>query len=175
MGAGEDVKYTISLKDQNFNSTLDTSNNNVNKLEGSLKSMATIAVGAFAVGSIIDFTKGMVNLAMEAEQAQVSMEVLLGDVGMAKTMISDLKEMGAATPFEFTDLQGATQTLLSFGVNAKNVLPTLSKLGDISGGNAEKLNSLARAFGKASAGGKLTGEIVNTMIDASFNPLSILA
>lgn len=171
----DDAKYTISLKDQNFRSTIDSSDEAVNKLESSLKTMAGVALGAFAVSKVVGFGKEMIQLAMDAEQAQVSMEVLLGDAEAAKKMIFDLKKMGAETPFEFTDLQGATQTLLSFGVNAKNVLPTLSKLGDISGGNAEKLNSLARAFGKASAGGKLTGEIVNTMIDASFNPLAILA
>ncbi len=171
----DDVEYIIKLKDANFSDGIDKANSKVNGMEGSLTKMAGLVAGAFAVGKIVDFTKGLVQLAMDAEQAQVSMEVLLGDVGAAKTMISDLKKMGAATPFEFTDLQSATKTLLSFNVSAKDVLPTLSKLGDISGGNAEKLQSLSRAFGKVASGGKLTGEVVNMMIDSSFNPLSVLA
>jgi len=47
----------------------------------------------------------------------------------------------------------------------------MSKLGDISLGNAQRMSSLSNAYGKAAAQGKLTGEVVQMMVDAGFNPL----
>jgi len=64
----------------------------------------------------------------------------------AKKMIKELKEYGTQTPLEFTGLRENAKLLLNFGVEAENVLPYLKMLGDISGGNAEKLNSLTLAF-----------------------------
>ena len=70
-----------------------------------------------------------------------------------------------------SDLAGGAQTLLAFGVASDDVSGTLQRLGDISLGNADKMQSLARAYGKATAQGKLTGETVQMMIDAGWNPL----
>ena len=48
----------------------------------------------------------------------------------------------------------------------------LQRLCDISLGNAEKLQTLTRAYGKMSSAQKVTLENVNMMIDAGFNPLN---
>ena len=48
----------------------------------------------------------------------------------------------------------------------------MKQLGDISLGNADKLQTLVRAYGKMSSAKKVTLENVNMMIDAGFNPLN---
>ena len=72
----------------------------------------------------------------------------------------------------FTDLTEGTQTLLQFGVAADDTTGVLKRLGDISLGNADKLQTLVRAYGKMSSAQKVTLENVNMMIDAGFNPLN---
>jgi tape measure domain-containing protein len=109
------------------------------------------------------------------EQANVSFEVLLGNADKAKQMINDLREFGAKTPLEFTGLQRNAQLLLSFGIEAEKILPTLKMLGDISGGNAQKMDSLTLAFAQMSSTGRLMGQDLLQMINAGFNPLQIIS
>ena len=64
-----------------------------------------------------------------------------------------------------------TCALPIFGVSADNSTGILRQLGDIALGDADKMGRLATAFGKATAQGKVTGDTVQQMIDAGFNPL----
>ena len=61
---------------------------------------------------------------------------------------------------------------MQFGIAADDTTGVLRRLGDISLGNAEKLQTLTRAYGKMSSAQKVTLENVNMMIDAGFNPLN---
>lgn len=109
------------------------------------------------------------------EQAEVSFEVLLGSAEKAKQMIEDLRVFGATTPLEFTGLQKNAQLLLNFGTEAERILPTLKMIGDISGGNAQKMDSLTLAFAQMSSTGRLMGQDLLQMINAGFNPLQIIS
>lgn len=111
----------------------------------------------------------------EMEQANISFEVLLGSAEKAKTMLKDLRTLGAETPLEFTGLQKNAQTLLSFGIAAEDILPTVKMLGDVSGGDAQKMESLTLAFAQMMSTGKLMGQDLLQMINAGFNPLQIIA
>ena len=97
--------------------------------------------------------------------------MLGGSSEAANGMVGSLQKLASATPLAMSDLAGGAQTLLAFGVASDDVSGTLQRLGDISLGNADKMQSLARAYGKATAQGKLTGETVQMMIDAGWNPL----
>jgi tape measure domain-containing protein len=116
-----------------------------------------------------------IKLAAEAETAQVAFEVMLGSASRATSMISELKAFSASTPFEFTDLQDATKTLLAFGISGESILPTLQMLGDVAGGNSQKLQSLALVFGQIASSGKLAGGDLLQLINVGFNPLQIIA
>lgn len=111
----------------------------------------------------------------EMETLGTNLKVLLGNEDKAQNMLKTLKQMASTTPFETTDLVGATQTLLSFGVEADNVNGILSMLGDVSMGNSEKLSSLALVFGQISSNGKLMGQDLLQLINAGFNPLQVLS
>ena len=104
-----------------------------------------------------------------------NMQTLLGGVDKAEAKIKELSDMAAKTPFELPTLVDATQTLLAFGVKADDSTGILKSLGDISLGNASKLETLTRAYGKMSSTGKVTLENVQMMIDAGFNPLNLIA
>ena len=97
---------------------------------------------------------------------------MLGSEEQAATKLSELRKMAASTPFALSDLTEGTQTLLQFGVAADDTTGVLQQLGDISLGNADKLQTLVRAYGKMSSAQKVTLENVNMMIDAGFNPLN---
>ncbi len=61
--------------------------------------------------------------------------------------------------------------LMSYGIKADDVMGTLKLLGDVSGGNAEKLQRLTLAYGQVQAKGRLMGGEVIQMVENGFNPL----
>ena len=106
------------------------------------------------------------------ESYLTNFKVMLGNEELAAAKLSELRKMAASTPFALSDLTEGTQTLLQFGVAADDTTDVLKQLGDISLGNADKLQTLVRAYGKMSSAQKVTLENVNMMIDAGFNPLN---
>lgn len=144
-------------------------------LKGVMADLASSAIKA-AVSTVADGAKKMVSAGMEYNQAMEGYvtnftTMLGGSAEAANGMVGSLQKLASATPLAMSDLAGGAQTLLAFGVASDDVSGTLQRLGDISLGNADKMQSLARAYGKATAQGKLTGETVQMMIDAGWNPL----
>lgn len=144
-------------------------------LKGVMADLASSAIKA-AVSTVADGAKKMVSAGLEYNQAMEGYvtnftTMLGGSAEAANGMVGSLQKLASATPLAMSDLAGGAQTLLAFGVASDDVSGTLQRLGDISLGNADKMQSLARAYGKATAQGKLTGETVQMMIDAGWNPL----
>lgn len=144
-------------------------------LKGVMADLASSAIKA-AVSTVVDGAKKMVSAGLEYNQAMEGYvtnftTMLGGSSEAANGMVGSLQNLASATPLAMSDLAGGAQTLLAFGVASDDVSGTLQRLGDISLGNADKMQSLARAYGKATAQGKLTGETVQMMIDAGWNPL----
>lgn len=144
-------------------------------LKGVMSDLASSAIKA-AVSTVVDGAKKMVSAGLEYNQAMEGYvtnftTMLGGNAEAANGMVGSLQKLASATPLAMSDLAGGAQTLLAFGVASDDVSGTLQRLGDISLGNADKMQSLARAYGKATAQCKLTGETVQMMIDAGWNPL----
>ena len=99
-------------------------------------------------------------------------KVMLGSEEQAAAKLAEIRKMAASTPFSLDDLTNGTQTLLQFGIAVDDTTGVLQQLGDISLGNADKLQTLVRAYGKMSSAQKVTLENVTMMIDAGFNPLN---
>lgn len=144
-------------------------------LKGVMSDLAASAIKS-AAGSVLNAAKDMVSSGLEYNQAMEGYvtnftTMLGGSSEAANGMVGSLQKLASATPLAMSDLADGAQTLLAFGVSSDDVSGTLQRLGDISLGNADKMQSLARAYGKATAQGKLTGETVQMMIDAGWNPL----
>lgn len=111
----------------------------------------------------------------DMETYLTSFETMLGSAEEAQSLMNNLKQMASVTPFETTDLTNATQILMSFGTEVKDVQSYLQMLGDISQGNKEKFNSLALVFGQVKSAGKLMGQDLLQFINVGFNPLQEMA
>lgn len=125
-----------------------------------------------ASSKLAEVVKSGVDYNATMESYLTNFKVMLGNEEAAATKLSEIRKMAAATPFSLSDLTEGTQTLLQFGIAADDTTGVLQRLGDISLGNAEKLQTLTRAYGKMSSAQKVTLENVNMMIDAGFNPLN---
>ena len=134
-----------------------------------------VNVGAAAVGAastaIVALGKIGIEYNSQMEQYTTNFTTMLGSKEAAVQKVEELKKFAASTPLSMDDLAQGTQTLLAFGVESENSTGILRQLGDIALGNADKMQRLATAFGKATAAGKVTGDTVQQMIDAGWNPL----
>ena len=125
-----------------------------------------------AASSLKSVVKSGLDYNAQMESYLTNFKVMLGDEQLAAEKLEEIRRMAASTPFSLSDLTEGTQTLLQFGIAADDTTGVLKQLGDISLGNADKLQTLVRAYGKMSSAQKVTLENVNMMIDAGFNPLN---
>lgn len=137
------------------------------------------SLGQIGFTSIIQGVRSLGSQMLSAnaqwEDFNTQFEVMLGSSDKAKTFMKDLQTMAVQTPFETTDLAAVSKVLLAFGNDAKEIIPIMKTLGDISLGDREKFNSMAFAFARIKSNGRLMGEELNMLIDRGFNPLTIIA
>lgn len=128
-----------------------------------------------AISKVVDGFKGLVSGSVDYQKSMeyytTSFTVMTGSAEKASETVKKLADIGATTPFDMPQLADATSLLMNFGFSADDAVDSMMMLGDISQGNADKLNSIARAYGKMNSAQKVTLEDINMMIDAGFNPL----
>ena len=139
-------------------------------LKGTMANLASQAISKIVdgfkslVGGAVDYQKSM-------EYYTTSFTVMTGSADKASETVKKLADIGAKTPFDMPQLADATSLLMNFGFNADDAVDSMMMLGDISQGNADKLDTITRAYGKMSSAQKVSLEDINMMIDAGFNPL----
>lgn len=139
-------------------------------LKGTMANLASQAISKVVdgfkelVGGAVDYQKSM-------EYYTTSFTVMTGSADKASETVKKLADIGATTPFDMPQLADATSLLMNFGFSADDAVDSMMMLGDISQGNADKLDTIARAYGKMNSAQKVTLENINMMIDAGFNPL----
>ena len=143
------------------------------KLKTGLAAAAKVGTAAIGAASTAIVALGKIGLDYNSqmEQYTTNFTTMLGSQEAAVQKVEELKKFAASTPLSMDDLAKGTQTLLAFGVESENSTGILRQLGDIALGDADKMQRLSTAFGKATAAGKVTGDTVQQMIDAGWNPL----
>lgn len=131
-----------------------------------------VAIASTAIAGLI--TAG-VKYNAEIEQLQTSFEVMTGSADKAVEVVNKLKKVGAETPYELAGLAKTTQTLMQYGLTADEAYQATLNFGDISQGSAEKMQSIALAYGQMSSAGKVNMQDIKQMINAGFNPLQAIA
>ena len=174
MGNDAEVKLQVKLDDSSANKSVDNLTTKTKKLSDAFKDAGT----KMTIGLTTPIF-GLIGLGVkynsEMEQYQAGLETMLGSTEKANKMLADLKEMSAKTPFETTDLIKASQTMLSFGLDANKTKGYLQMLGDVSMGNVDKLDSLTLSFAQVQSTGHLMGQDLLQMIGQGFNPLQIIS
>lgn len=106
-------------------------------LTGALSGYAAVAGGRHAF-----------NLAADFEASAISMEVLLRDADRAQSMIRELYDYAAKTPFEFPDVVMAGRQLIGYGETAEQAMADIRMLGNVATALQIPLTELANVFGR---------------------------
>ena len=164
---------TIAVENDQANNAIDETVKKAKDVRPTIDKITKAMEVAFAA-----VTAGVVALGTKAvkynatiEQYTTSFEIMTGSAEKAAEVTERLKALGAATPFEMTELADATQLLVNYGFTADSAIESMMMLGDIAQGDADKLGRIATAYGQMSSAGKVSLEDVKQMIEAGFNPL----
>lgn len=144
------------------------------RIDNAYRKIAGTVAAVFTVQQAAAFAKSVVQVRGEIESLQTSFEILAGK-SKGNALFGDIKDWVISTPMLMQDAAKGAQTLLSFNIEAERVMPILKQIGDISMGDATKFNSLILAFSQMSSTGKLMGQDLLQMINAGFNPLSVIS
>ncbi|HCC00542.1 MAG TPA: hypothetical protein DEP42_04915, partial [Ruminococcaceae bacterium] len=124
-----------------------------------------------AISGIENLGKSAVSYNASMQTYQTGFETMTGSASKASQIMQQISSMAADTPFEIPELADTTTQLMNYGFTADQAMSSMSMLGDISQGNADKMDSITMAYGQMSSAGKVQLEDVKQMIEAGFNPL----
>lgn len=144
-------------------------------IDAAFRKVGKTIAGAFTAQQVLEFGRSIIDVRKEIEGFEISFRTLLGNKEKADALFSQIREFAVKTPLQLKDLSSAAQTLLSFNIEEAEIMPMLRAIGDISMGDTQKLQSLTLAFAQMSSTGKLMGQDLLQMINAGFNPLSVIS
>lgn len=97
---------------------------------------ASIAAGGFAVKSAADF-----------EQTRIGLENMLGSADKARSVLKQVSDFAAQTPFEFPELANSVKQLVAFGFSGEDAIKTMKQLGDVSAAIGTPIGDLSYLMG----------------------------
>lgn len=169
--SGNSAYSKLTGKQQQYNRLVDDGSKRMGVFSGGVGKLKA-AIGGF-IG--LQVGKTMFSWATGMEQTQIAFQTLTQSVEVGNKLFEDIAKFANVTPFSNSALQKSAETMLSFGINAERIMPNLQMLGDVAGGDADKMRSLTLAFSQMSSAGKLMGQDLLQFVNAGFNPLNVIA
>lgn len=146
---------------------------------GELKNAIARTAGALALLKAASVVKGAGSFALDTadtfKTAREEFGILLNDMQAGAGLFDELKKFNDVTPFDLTTTKQATKLLLTAKVPLSDINTMLTRMGDLSQGNAQRMVSFASAYSKAAAKGKADMEVLNVYIDQGVPILDALA
>jgi tape measure domain-containing protein len=140
------------------------------------KGISKLTVGFLATaGSLGYLGKQMIDAAAQFEQTKVAFTTMLGSAEKANTLLRDLAEFAATTPFQIEDVEKGAKQLLAYGFSAGEITKQLRMLGDVSAGLSVPLEQIVYAYGQVRAAGQLYGTELRQFVNAGVPILAQLA
>lgn len=160
----EQIDLKTELKETT--SELKKQKSGVSGVSDEMKKMKTLITGFIAAYGGKKLWDLLIGSNAEMEQYTTSLEVMLGSASKASAMIEKMRDFAAKTPLTLENVISGGSLLMSYGVDESNLIDTMTKLGDLASGNAEKMDGITLAYGQMLAKGKVTGEELMQMTEA---------
>ena len=120
---------------------------------------AAARLGKEAITTGFNFNSNM-------ESYEYQFTALLNDADKAKKLVADLQTFAKETPLSIEGITGNAVSLLSSGTPVEDIIPTLEMLGNLSLGDANKMNSITRAYYQIMAKDKLLAQEMNQLTES---------
>ena len=140
-----------------------------------MRSLTEVVAATKALSVIKDMGAFALTAADNFQTAKNQFGILLQDMEAGAGLFNEIKAFGDVTPFDLDTLTQATNVLVSAKVPLSELQIQLTKFGDLSQGNSQRLTSYINAFSQASAKGKADMQVLNTYLNQGVPILDALA
>lgn len=135
-----------------FKETVEEGSNDIVQSFGNIgKAVAGLAVTAMLKSWVTD----VITVRGEFQQLEIAFGTMLGSGEKASTLMGELVNTAATTPFDLQGIANSAKQLLAYGESADTVNDTLVRLGNIASGLSIPLNDLTMLYGTTMVQGRL--------------------
>lgn len=113
--------------------------------------------------------------AADFEQSNVAFTTMLGSAEKAATLLKEISEFAATTPFQIKEVESAARQLLAYGFAQDQIISTTKMLGDVSAGLSIPLGDTIYLFGTLRAQGRAYTKDLNQFTSRGIPILDQLA
>jgi hypothetical protein len=161
--SNQSATYDILLGKNTFSKGLKDIDADLGKTEGKMSMLNSVIAGNL-ISNVATGAASMVKSAIvgslegfgKFEQFGVALKTMFhGNKLEAQGLSDELVDIAKKTPFELTELQGATRQLIAYGSSSRSVGHELTMLGDIASGVGAPIGELAYLYGTARTQGRL--------------------
>lgn len=182
-----DNQIGILIKSTADTKAIDNTSSKLNKLDSSadnssrraaiLGSTAKVAAVGIAAAGAATAALGVsaISSAGSYEQSRIAFETMLGSAEKARDLMGNIAEFAKTTPFELPDVVAGSKQLLAFGFAQEQLLPTMTKLGDLASGLGVPIGQLTNVFGQVKVAGRLMGQDLLQFTNAGVPMIEALA
>lgn len=125
------------------------------RMDASWQQMKNSLMSITAGVSFAALAKQVVQVRGEVQQLEVAFETMLGSKEKADSLMSEIIELAAKTPFGLQDVSNATKMLLAYGSSSEEVAGEIKMLGNIASGLSIPLNDLIYLYGTTRTQGRM--------------------
>lgn len=165
------LAFDVLIRDNNLNQMLAKDEQRIaqftQNVEGNsqsiVNSFGTIgkAVGGIAIGAMMkNWITDVVSVRGEFQQLEIAFATMLGSAEKATSLMAQVTETAATTPFDLKGVANGAKQLLAYGESADTVNDTLVRLGNIASGLSLPLNDLVYLYGTTMVQGRLFAQDV---------------
>lgn len=125
------------------------------RMDASWQQMKNTLMSLTAGVSFAALAKQVVQIRGEVQQLEVAFETMLGSKQKADTLMTEIIDLAARTPFGLQDVSNGTKMLLAYGSAAEDVTDEIKMLGNIASGLSIPLNDLIYLYGTTRTQGRM--------------------
>lgn len=146
-----------------------------NTQNGILTRLRNVAGQYFSLYGIIRFGQKVAEITGYYQKQQIALEGILGSATKAQSAINQLKQKALESPFMVKQLVTYTKQLAAFGIEYDNLIPTVSKLADVSVGLGVDMDRIILAYGQVKSATVLRGQELRQFTEAGIPMVEELA
>lgn len=159
-------------------SVVDKATAPLRSIKNALFSIQTLITGVAAAMATKFVIKSPIDYADTIENSQIAFESLLGSVGKADKMMSDVMQFAKDTPFDTQGVVDGVKQMLVYGIESKKVLTYMEKIGNTTaalGTGEQGIDSITRALGQMKSKNKVSAQEMLQLTEAGVKAWDYLA
>lgn len=160
----DDFNVSAQSMERQIRNFSNTAISEVGEVEDSFRKMAESAgryISYYLVGQgMHDLVNSIIQTRGQFQQLEIAFETMLGSTDKATTLMQQIVDTAAKTPFDLMGVAEGAKQLMAYGVSADKVNDTLVRLGNIASGLSIPLNDIVYLYGTTMVQGRLYAQDV---------------